>query len=84
MRRELFEEVGVRAGAVTYHASQPWPFPSPLMIGCFAECESRDLVLDPNEIAEARMVHTRARRGPCWPARYPDGAARSPSPSRII
>ncbi|MDE1986231.1 MAG: NAD(+) diphosphatase [Alphaproteobacteria bacterium] len=60
--RELFEEAGVRAGAVRYYASQPWPFPSQLMIGCFAECESRDLVLDANEIAEAEwFTRERAR-----------------------
>ncbi len=60
VRRELFEEAGVRAGAVTYYASQPWPFPSQLMIGCFAECDGRALNLDPNEIAEAEWF-TRER-----------------------
>jgi NAD+ diphosphatase len=54
VRRELFEEAGVRSGAVTYYASQHWPFPSQLMIGCFAACESRALMLDLNELAEAR------------------------------
>ena len=34
--REVLEEVGLRVDQVTYHASQPWPFPSSLMIGCFA------------------------------------------------
>jgi NAD+ diphosphatase len=53
VRRELFEEAGVVAGKVSYCASQPWPFPSSLMIGCFAECESKVLNLDPNEIADA-------------------------------
>ncbi|MBU6298314.1 MAG: NAD(+) diphosphatase [Alphaproteobacteria bacterium] len=54
VRRELFEEAGVRAGKIAYYASQPWPFPSQLMIGCFAECDSRALTLDPNEIADAQ------------------------------
>ena len=54
VRRELFEETGVRAGAVRYVASQHWPFPSQLMIGCFAQCESRALKLDGSELAEAR------------------------------
>jgi len=54
VRRELLEETGVRAGAVGYVASQPWPFPSQLMIGCFAECASRELKLDGSELAEAR------------------------------
>jgi NAD+ diphosphatase len=53
VRRELFEEAGVVAGKVSYVACQPWPFPSSLMIGCFAECESKSLKLDPNEIADA-------------------------------
>ena len=53
VRRELFEEAGVRAAAVTYYASQPWPFPSQMMIGCFAECDSRALMLDLNELADA-------------------------------
>jgi NAD+ diphosphatase len=53
VRRELHEEAGVKTGKVTYHATQPWPFPSSLMIGCFAEAESRDIVVDHNELAEA-------------------------------
>ncbi len=53
VRRELMEEVGVKVGRVTYYATQPWPFPSSLMIGCFAEAESRDFKVDENEIAEA-------------------------------
>ena len=57
--RELFEEAGVRAGAVRYVASQPWPFPSQLMIGCVASVDSRDLTLDQTEI-EAAMWVTRA------------------------
>jgi NAD+ diphosphatase len=53
VRRESFEEVGVTVGKVTYFASQPWPFPASLMIGCYAECESKALKLDSTEIAEA-------------------------------
>ena len=34
VRREIFEESGIRVGPVGYLASQPWPFPSSLMIGC--------------------------------------------------
>jgi NAD+ diphosphatase len=56
VRRELHEESGVRVGAVHYYATQPWPFPSSLMIGCFAEAESRDIVVDESELAEARWV----------------------------
>jgi NAD+ diphosphatase len=53
VRRELMEEAGVKIGAVTYYATQPWPFPSSLMIGCHAEALSRDIVVDQNELAEA-------------------------------
>jgi NAD+ diphosphatase len=53
VRRELMEEAGVKTGAVTYYATQPWPFPSSLMIGCFAEAENREIKVDESEIAEA-------------------------------
>ncbi|MEQ1725673.1 MAG: NAD(+) diphosphatase [Sphingopyxis sp.] len=56
VRRELFEEAGVRAGAVRYVASQPWPFPSQLMIGCIASTDSRALTLDNDEIEAAMWV----------------------------
>ena len=51
--REIYEEAGVRVNNVTYFATQPWPFPSSLMIGCFAQAENRDIRLDENELAEA-------------------------------
>ena len=54
VRREVFEEVSLRVGAVRYFACQPWPFPSNLMIGCFAEAESGDIVVDGDEIVVAR------------------------------
>ncbi|ESR25537.1 NADH pyrophosphatase [Lutibaculum baratangense AMV1] len=54
VRREVVEETGVEVGRVTYHASQPWPFPSSLMIGCLAEAKGRELTIDPAEIAWAR------------------------------
>ncbi len=52
-RREVFEEAGVRLGRVEYCFSQPWPFPSSLMMGFLAEAESRALKLDETEITEA-------------------------------
>ena len=51
--REVFEEVGVRVGRVTYQASQPWPFPSSLMLGFRAEATTTDLTVDTSELAEA-------------------------------
>ena len=53
VRREIREEAGVKTDRVSYFATQPWPFPSSLMIGCFAEAESRDITLDHNELADA-------------------------------
>lgn len=54
--RELNEEVGINIGRVRYIASQPWPFPSSMMIGAFAEATTTELTLDRAEIAEARWV----------------------------
>ncbi len=53
VRRELMEEAGVKIGAVRYYATQPWPFPSSLMIGCFADAEDRNIKVDEAELAEA-------------------------------
>jgi len=51
--REVFEEVGLRAVAVRYHSSQPWPFPSSMMIGLIADVSDDALTLDHDEIDEA-------------------------------
>jgi NAD+ diphosphatase len=51
--REIMEEAGVRVKNVTYYAAQPWPFPSSLMMGCFAQAETTQITIDPNELAEA-------------------------------
>ena len=56
VRREILEEAGLRVGAITYHASQPWPFPSSLMLGCYAEALSRDFAIDGHEITDARWL----------------------------
>jgi NAD+ diphosphatase len=56
VRRELNEEVNLQTGAVTYHATQPWPFPSSLMLGCYAEALSRDFKIDGHEIEDARWL----------------------------
>ena len=54
VRREVAEEVGLACAQVRYFASQPWPFPSSLMIGCHAEAVSHDVVIDKSEIEDAR------------------------------
>jgi len=53
-RREVLEESGVTVGDVTYIKSQPWPFPSSLMIGVRAEALTRKITLDTDELADAR------------------------------
>jgi len=57
--REVWEEAGVRAGQVQYLASQAWPFPSQLMIGCTSVAEASDLTIDETELDDARWF-TRA------------------------
>ena len=52
--RELFEEAGIRVRDIRYIASQPWPFPSSLMIGCHAEAETDQLLIDETELEDAR------------------------------
>ncbi|HBS48656.1 MAG TPA: NAD(+) diphosphatase [Rhodobacteraceae bacterium] len=56
VRREVAEEAGIRVGAVSYLASQPWPFPASLMIGCAGEALTREITLDPAELEDAIWV----------------------------
>ncbi|WP_033920681.1 NAD(+) diphosphatase [Sphingomonas sp. 37zxx] len=51
--RETLEEAGVRVRDVRYVASQPWPFPSSLMIACTAMADDDTLALDPTELEDA-------------------------------
>jgi len=54
--REVQEEAGLVATRVTYFASQPWPFPSSLMIGLFAEVANDNAVADGKELEEVRWL----------------------------
>ncbi|MCA1778249.1 MAG: NAD(+) diphosphatase, partial [Xanthomonadaceae bacterium] len=54
VRREVFEESGIEVGEVRYLASQPWPFPSSLMIGFHATAISSDIRLHDQELEDAR------------------------------
>jgi NAD+ diphosphatase len=57
VRRELFEESGIRTGAVRYVTSQPWPFGgSQLMIACIADALGDEITLDTNELEDAMWV----------------------------
>ncbi len=56
VRREVFEEAGIRVGAVRYLASQPWPFPASLMLGCAGDALDEAITLDPTELEDALWV----------------------------
>ena len=54
VRRETREEAGITCGRVRYFATQPWPFPMSLMIGCHAEALTKDITVDRSELEDAR------------------------------
>ena len=54
VRRETLEEAGITCGRVKYFASQPWPFPMSLMIGCHAEALDDEIMVDRDELEDAR------------------------------
>ena len=80
-RREIFEESGIRVGDIHYHSSQPWPFPSSLMIGLIGEAMSRELDIDPAEIQDARWF-TREEAAQMLAGTHPEGLF-SPPPFAI-
>ncbi|SEM74887.1 NAD+ diphosphatase [Loktanella fryxellensis] len=71
VRREVFEETGVRVGPVRYLASQPWPFPASLMCGMAGEATSTAITIDPVEIEDARWV-TREEMADVFAGLHPD------------
>ncbi len=56
VRREVFEESGIKVGSVSYLASQPWAFPNSLMFGCHGEALSTEIKLDPAELEDALWI----------------------------
>ena len=54
VRREVKEEAGIEVGKVRYHSSQPWPFPSSLMIGCHAQALTTEIRMDDGEMTDVR------------------------------
>lgn len=54
VRREVMEEAGIPVGEVRYQASQPWPFPSSLMIGCMAQALGEAITVDKSELEDVR------------------------------
>jgi len=52
--REVLEESGIRVGRVTYHSSQPWPFPGSIMLGFYGEGLSEQITIDTHELLDVR------------------------------
>ncbi|MGM0586503.1 MAG: NAD(+) diphosphatase [Pseudomonadota bacterium] len=83
VRREVSEETNVRVGRVAYVASQPWPFPASLMIGCAGEALSEEIEIDPTELEHAMWVsreemrESLAGKHPALAAARPGAIARS-------
>jgi NAD+ diphosphatase len=72
VRREVREETDIRVGEVTFHSSQPWPFPHSLMLGCIGRAETTEITIDSGEIAEARWF-TRGEARLMLERRHPEG-----------
>jgi NAD+ diphosphatase len=72
VRRETLEEAGVVCGRVAYFASQPWPFPMSLMIGCHAEALTTEITVDRTELEDARWF-PRDEVAAMLMHRHPDG-----------
>jgi NAD+ diphosphatase len=86
VRREILEESGVEVGRVRYLASQPWPFPSSLMMGFLAEALTEEITIDPEELAEARWFEREEVRAMVERSRSDDpipGLATLPPPLAI-
>ena len=54
VQREILEEAGIQCTDVKYYMTQPWPYPSSLMIGCIARATTEDIVVDKSELEDAR------------------------------
>ncbi len=81
VRREVFEEAGIRCTDVGYYMTQPWPYPSSLMIGCTARAVTDELNVDRNELEDARWF-SRDDVAQMVKREHPDGFA-GPHPFAI-
>jgi len=81
VRREVFEEAGIRCTDVAYYMTQPWPYPSSLMIGCTAHALNEDIVVDRTELEDARWFDREEVRL-MLTRKHPDGLA-GPHPFAI-
>jgi NAD+ diphosphatase len=78
VRRETREEAGIVCGRVSYFTTQPWPFPTSLMIGCHAEALSHDIVIDRTELEDARWF-TREETALMLLRQHPQGLTTPPT-----
>lgn len=78
VRREVHEEAGVEVGEVVYHSSQPWPFPSSLMIGFTGHALTREIRLNDSELSDAKWFSRDEIA-----ERVQDGTLRLPRPVSI-
>ncbi len=76
MRREVLEEAGIRVGKVSYVTSQPWPFPSSLMIGLLGDAENSEIIVDPKELETARWFE-RSEIESMFDGTHPEGLTAS-------
>ena len=81
VRREILEESGIRCTDVNYYMTQPWPYPSSLMIGCTARATNEDIIVDRAELEDARWFD-RAEATLMIKRQHPDGLA-GPHPFAI-
>jgi len=81
VRREILEESGIRCSDVRYYMTQPWPYPSSLMIGCTAVATTEDITVDLTELEDARWF-SRDEAAQMMKREHPDGLA-GPHPFAI-
>ena len=79
--RELWEEAGIRTHSVRYVMSQPWPFPSSLMIACIGRTDDPALTLDLTELEDAKWVDLAGARAAL--AGEADAPFRAPPPMAV-
>jgi NAD+ diphosphatase len=77
VHRETREEAGITCGRVVYFASQPWPFPASLMIGCHAEALTHEIVVDREELEDARWF-SKDEIGTMLMRKHPQGLTTPP------
>ncbi|MCB1756722.1 MAG: NAD(+) diphosphatase [Gammaproteobacteria bacterium] len=65
--REILEEAGIKVGNISYRGSQPWPFPSQIMLGFRAEAKNNEICIDQDELVDARWFSAaELRQGGDW------------------